>query len=200
MPASILITGPARSGKSEFAERLILQTHHRSPYPIENPTQNQAQNQAEVVYIATAYQNRSDPEWHTRIMKHRDRRPPTWKTIEAPRDLVGSIRACNYQMAPPTVLIDSLGTWVANWLEDDLTAWNQECEELISEIHTYQGQIICVAEETGWGVVPAYPSGRLFRDRLGDLTRHTAAIVDQVFLVVAGYALDLKQVGWAIET
>jgi adenosylcobinamide kinase/adenosylcobinamide-phosphate guanylyltransferase len=56
-----------------------------------------------------------------------------------------------------------------------------------------------VAEETGWGVVPAYTAGRLFRDRLGDLTRQTAAIVNQAYLVVAGYAIDLKQVGSTIQ-
>jgi len=189
MPVSILVTGPARSGKSEFAERLVLQTQPLNPQ----------QNQADVIYIATAYQNRDDREWHTRLVKHRDRRPSAWRTIESPRDLVGSIRACNQQAAPPTILIDSLGTWVANWLDDDIAAWSHECDDLITEIKTYQGSIICVAEETGWGVVPAYPSGRLFRDRLGDLTRNTAAIVDRVYLVVAGYALDLKHVGLAID-
>jgi adenosylcobinamide kinase/adenosylcobinamide-phosphate guanylyltransferase len=181
MPASILVTGPARSGKSEFAERMIRQ--HRN----------------DTVYIATAFQDRSDYEWQARIAKHRDRRPSTWKTIESPRDLVGSIRACNNQVIPPCVLIDSFGTWVANWLEDDIAAWKNECDDLITEITTYQGLIICVAEETGWGVVPAYATGRLFRDRLGILTRQAAAIVDQAYLVVAGYAIDLKQMGVAID-
>lgn len=200
MPASILVTGPARSGKSEFAERLILQAHPQSQTSQSQTSQSQTpQSQTEVVYIATAYQNRSDREWQARIVKHRDRRPQTWRTIESPRDLVGSIRACNHQAVPPTVLIDSLGTWVANWLDDDIAAWKNECDDLIAELGTYRGRIICVAEETGWGVIPAYPSGRLFRDRLGDLTRSTAAIVDRVYLVVAGYALDLKQVGMAID-
>ncbi|NJN60415.1 MAG: bifunctional adenosylcobinamide kinase/adenosylcobinamide-phosphate guanylyltransferase [Coleofasciculaceae cyanobacterium RL_1_1] len=181
MSVSILITGPTRSGKSEFAERLIRQHNH------------------DVVYIATAFQNRNDYEWQARIAKHRDRRPSTWKTLESPRDLVGSIRACNNQVVPPCVLIDSFGTWVANWLEDDIAAWKNECDDLISEITIYQGSIICVAEETGWGIVPAYPTGRLFRDRLGHLTRRTATIVDQAYLVVAGYAIDLKHVGIAIN-
>lgn len=181
MPVSILVTGPARSGKSEFAEHLIRQHHH------------------DVVYIATAIQNRDDYEWQARIARHRDRRPSTWKTLEAPRDLVGSIRACNNQIVPPYLLIDSFGTWVANWLDDDIAAWKNECDDLIAEITTYRGLIICVAEETGWGVVPAYTAGRLFRDRLGDITRQTAAIVDQAYLVVAGYAIDLKQVGSTIQ-
>jgi adenosylcobinamide kinase/adenosylcobinamide-phosphate guanylyltransferase len=37
--------------------------------------------------------------------------------------------------------------------------------------------------------------GRLFRDRLGELTRRVGAIADAVYLVVAGYAVDLQQVG-----
>jgi adenosylcobinamide kinase / adenosylcobinamide-phosphate guanylyltransferase len=60
-------------------------------------------------------------------------------------------------------------------------------------------QVIVVAEETGWGVVPAYPMGRQFRDRLGSLTRKIGAIAHPVYLVTAGYALDLTQIGIPID-
>ena len=52
-----------------------------------------------------------------------------------------------------------------------------------------------VAEETGWGVVPSYPTGRLFRDRLGTLTRQIGAIAHATYLVTAGYALNLTDLG-----
>ena len=55
--------------------------------------------------------------------------------------------------------------------------------------------IIVVGEETGWGVVPAYPLGRAFRDRMGELLRRVGAISDQVYLVSAGYAVNLKALG-----
>jgi len=43
--------------------------------------------------------------------------------------------------------------------------------------------------------VPAYPLGRLFRDRLGNLTRRVGAIADIVYLVTAGYVLNLSELG-----
>jgi adenosylcobinamide kinase/adenosylcobinamide-phosphate guanylyltransferase len=55
--------------------------------------------------------------------------------------------------------------------------------------------VILVSEETGWGVVPAYPLGRLFRDRLGTLTRQVGTVAGAVYLVVAGYAVDVKALG-----
>ena len=56
-----------------------------------------------------------------------------------------------------------------------------------------------MAEETGWSVVPAYPLGRLFRDRMGTLTRQIGAISTAVYLVTGGYALNLTQLGQPID-
>ena len=47
-------------------------------------------------------------------------------------------------------------------------------------------KLIFVAEETGWGVVPAYPLGRLFRDRLGYIVFKLGNIVDPTYLVIGG--------------
>ena len=44
-------------------------------------------------------------------------------------------------------------------------------------------------------MVPAYPIGRQFRDRLGNLTKEIGAIADKVYLVTGGYVLDLTQLG-----
>ena len=49
--------------------------------------------------------------------------------------------------------------------------------------------------ETGWGVVPAYESGRLFRDRLSKLVRQIGSRSDLVYLVTGGYALNLTFLG-----
>jgi adenosylcobinamide kinase/adenosylcobinamide-phosphate guanylyltransferase len=62
-----------------------------------------------------------------------------------------------------------------------------------------QSTVILVAEETGWGIVPDYSIGRLFRDRLGYLTRQIGTIADGVYLVVAGYALNLRQVAVSLD-
>ena len=174
MPRLILVTGPARSGKSEWAEHWAQQT------------------QKSVVYIATSMVSTDDAEWQHRIEQHRKRRPTRWQTKEVPKKLVKAIQAadCN-----DCLLVDSLGTWLANQLDQDETFWQQCVEELITVLNSPPCDVILVAEETGWGVVPAYPLGRIFRDRLGDLVRRISAIATQVYLVTGGYALDLKDLG-----
>jgi adenosylcobinamide kinase/adenosylcobinamide-phosphate guanylyltransferase len=44
----------------------------------------------------------------------------------------------------------------------------------------------------GLGVVPAAPSGALFRDELGRINATLSALSDHVALVVAGRVLDLS--------
>lgn len=170
----ILVTGPARSGKSEWAESLALESGNS------------------VIYLATALINRDDLDWMQRIAKHRQRRPEHWLTKEVPElELIEAI-------ASPTsscLLVDSLGTWVANLLATDATQWEQIVVKLLFTLHQCTQEVIFVAEETGWGVVPAYPSGRLFRDRLGNLVRRLGSICDRVYLVTGGYALDLAILG-----
>jgi adenosylcobinamide kinase/adenosylcobinamide-phosphate guanylyltransferase len=52
--------------------------------------------------------------------------------------------------------------------------------------------VVLVSNEVGSGVVPEYPSGRIFRDALGELNQRVAAIADNVVLMVAGLPLALK--------
>ena len=174
----ILITGPARSGKSEWGERLAAQAGRR------------------VVYVATAIAPTNDPEWLARLEAHRKRRPPEWETLEISHYLAKAIAAA----APDTcLLVDSLGTWLANLLEQDEETWTGTQAELLQCLEQAQAQIILIAEETGWGVVPAYPLGRRFRDRLGTLTRKIGAIANPVYLVTGGYALNLSELGTRID-
>jgi adenosylcobinamide kinase/adenosylcobinamide-phosphate guanylyltransferase len=127
-----------------------------------------------------------------RIEQHRQRRPPTWQTLEVPRDLVGAISQIQGDYC---VLIDSLGTWVANFLALPTLVWSQQVEELLGLLLSTPLDVILVAEETGWGVVPSYQSGRLFRDRLGFLVRQVAQVADLTYLVTGGYILNLTQLG-----
>jgi adenosylcobinamide kinase/adenosylcobinamide-phosphate guanylyltransferase len=177
--ATILVTGPARSGKSEWAEHLAIASNKR------------------VIYIATAQENPDDPEWQARIEQHRSRRPADWQTLAVPIDLASAIASAT---ETDCLLIDSLGTWLANLLEQDDSEWNQCLEEFLTLVQHAQSDLIFVAEETGWGVVPAYPIGRMFRDRLGILTRRLGAIANPVYLVTAGHILNLSQLGTPLET
>lgn len=171
----ILITGPARSGKSEWAERLA----HES--------------QRQVIYVATAIANSDDAEWTARIAAHRLRRPITWETICAPIELSATLAA--YQNTQYCLLVDSLGTWTANLIETDEAHWQLQVTQLLTQLNNHPALIIIVAEETGWGVVPEYPLGRQFRDRLGGLIRHLSGHCATTYLVTGGYALELNRLG-----
>ncbi len=173
----ILVTGATRSGKSEWAEHLA----HRSGKA--------------VTYIATAQVDPTDPDWQARIEQHQARRPAEWLTVTAPANLAGVIR---FATAADCLLVDALGTWLANHLDQEEAAWSATAHALLESLAQTQSQVILVAEETGWGVVPAYASGRRFRDRLGLLTRQIAAIAQSAYLVVAGYAIPLNQVGMLV--
>jgi adenosylcobinamide kinase / adenosylcobinamide-phosphate guanylyltransferase len=176
-----LITGPARSGKSEWAEQLAQQ------YALANRQQ--------VVYIATAQRDIDDAEWQARIENHRQRRPAEWQCQEVAIDLAGAI-------APYTqahcLLIDSLGTWLANLIEQPPAEWANTQQQLIEALSQTSADVILVAEETGWGVVPAYELGRRFRDRLGTLCRAVGEIATDVYLVTSGYAINLSAIGQSI--
>ncbi|MBE9108578.1 bifunctional adenosylcobinamide kinase/adenosylcobinamide-phosphate guanylyltransferase [Nodosilinea sp. LEGE 07298] len=169
-----LVTGPARSGKSEWAEALAV---------------NSGQS---VIYIATSSVDRADLDWQKRVKMHRDRRPAHWHLQEVPIALPAAIQSATAQ---DCLLIDSLGTWLANLLEQDDDTWQATLQSLVESLRQTPATVILVSEETGWGVVPAYPIGRLFRDRLGSLTRQVGTVAGAVYLVVAGYAVDVKALG-----
>jgi adenosylcobinamide kinase/adenosylcobinamide-phosphate guanylyltransferase len=170
----ILVTGPARSGKSEWAESLAIESGKS------------------VVYIATANDNLDDQEWHQRIQIHQNRRPPDWITLEVPIMLSATLA----DTKPDTcVLVDSLGTWVANLLEQDDLSWENTLAEFLETVQLVAADMVFVAEETGWGIVPAYPVGRTFRDRLGSLVRQLGTICEAVYLVTGGHVLNLSILG-----
>jgi adenosylcobinamide kinase / adenosylcobinamide-phosphate guanylyltransferase len=178
MPAPIVVTGPTRSGKSEFAERLAMDSN------------------AKIIYIATSTIDPQDEEWQARIQRHRDRRPREWETRQMPLDVAEEIRGAKEDEC---LLIDSLGGWVANYLHLSDADWTAIALDLLEALALSRAYIICVAEEVGWGVVPSYQSGRVFCDRLGDLVRSIGKISSGIYIVAAGYAIDLTKFGVRID-
>ena len=174
-----LVLGPARSGKSRWAEHLASASGRS------------------VVYVATGPELPNDAAWQQRLDRHRRRRPSTWGTLEVPdaRHLGASLQTLGaHQLA----LVDSLGSWVAAGLELDEIAWDNLCEELIDGLDHLLCSVILVSEQTGWGVVPATAIGGLFRDRLGTIERLLVERASVSWLVVAGRALNLTTLGQAV--
>lgn len=171
----ILVTGPARSGKSEWAEQLADKTDKQ------------------VVYVATAQVDPNDLEWVARIEKHQQRRPADWTLVWTPIELVETI--LEWDQPDYCLLIDSLGTWVANCLDQEDGIWQDTTNTLLQTVNQTSATLILVAEETGWGVVPAYPLGRTFRDRLGQVVRQFGMIANPVYLVTGGHLLNLSTLG-----
>jgi len=175
----ILVLGPASSGKSEWAEKIANAS------------------QKPVIYIATAIADPYDLAWQKKLQKHASRRPSSWLTEEIPTDLTGYLQ---HETSNNCLLIDSLGTWVANWLDTDDQTWQKTVADFLESLKATSAEVILVGEETGWGVIPAYKSGRTFRDRLGELTRRVGEIATEVYLVTGGYALPLNQMGQSLNS
>ena len=172
----ILVSGPARSGKSRWAEHLLQ--HH----PV-------------VTYIATAATRPDDPDWQKRLEVHRQRRPDHWSLAECGADLVNVID----NLAPgQSVLIDALGGFVAHHLDLSASEWDHLCERLIASIRSSHCIFVLVIEETGWGVVPPTSIGGLFRDRLGSLAQALDRVANAAWLVLQGRALDLHALGQVV--
>ena len=169
-----LVTGASSSGKSEFAEVLAAKTNKS------------------VVYLATAKVDDRDREWQAKIIKHQQRRPSDWQTLAISTELSSYIRKAS---ADKCLLIDSVGTWVTNFLDLDSVEWSQMRDRFLSSLRVTKAEVILVGEETGWGVVPAYPLGRLFRDRLGSLSRQIGNVADTTYLVTGGHVLNLSVLG-----
>lgn len=168
-----MVLGGARSGKSAHAQRLAEAAAEEAG--------------GDLVFIATA--EAYDDEMRERIARHRADRDARWRTVEAPRDLVGAIRA--EDQAGRTILVDCLTLWLSNLLlEDaDLDAAGEALSVAIGEA---EGRIILVSNEVGFGIVPENALARRFRDAAGRLNQNMAAHCEAVDLVVAGIALPVK--------
>lgn len=173
----ILILGGARSGKSTFAQRMA------EAY------------ETDVLFVATA--EPGDAEMATRIARHRTERPVHWHTLEAPRAVAHALAAA----APvPVVVLDCVTLWVTNLLLAENSRWETalaELDALLAWHHTHHTTLIIVSNEVGLGIVPADPLSRTFRDWSGWFNQRLAAEADEVYLLVAGLAVELKALATA---
>lgn len=175
--ALILITGGARSGKSRYAEALARHLGGE-----------------DVGYVATL--EPGDDEMQRRIARHRQRRPASWRTIEAPLTVAAVLR----EATESVLLLDCLSGFVSNILlahehegeEAAIAAVLGEVARVLEAVQACGKTVIVVSNEVGSGVVPPTALGRWYRDALGLANQRVAQAADAVALVTVGIPQVLK--------
>lgn len=198
--ALVVVTGGVRSGKSRAAQRLA--------------EMRAREGQAVVVAV---FARESDPEMIQRIEAHRTSRPEAFEVIEA-----GSSAQWLESVADGSLLLlDCLGTCLGQAMLDawgetaapvsDMAeatelptsfeaAFSNRVDMLVAGLIARRGDTIVVTNEVGQGVVPAFATGRIFRDELGRANRALVDVADAAYLVVAGRLVDLtalpRDIAW----
>jgi adenosylcobinamide kinase/adenosylcobinamide-phosphate guanylyltransferase len=131
-----------------------------------------------VWFLATAWPG--DPELDDRIARHRAARPATWPTIEVGPDLAAAVARTD---SDEVVLIDGFTLWLSTVLGDETPDIDAILDGPftagLAAIADRPGPVIVVSDEIGSGIVPM----------------HAATRADEVYLLVAGLPLTLKQGG-----
>ncbi|HEX9701585.1 MAG TPA: bifunctional adenosylcobinamide kinase/adenosylcobinamide-phosphate guanylyltransferase [Rhodospirillales bacterium] len=167
-----LILGGARSGKSRFAEELVLTT---------------LKPDGTAVFLATA--EAGDAEMAARIARHRKRRGPVWRTVEEPLDL--AVALARYTRPASPVLVDCLTLWLANVLAAGRDA-DREIDGLVEALADAAGPVILVSNEVGHGIIPDNALARSYADHAGLMNQRVAVAADKVVLMSAGLPQVLK--------
>ncbi len=176
----VFILGGVRSGKSRFALEMAksLATD-------------------DILFVATA--EAKDDEMKIRIETHKKERPENWKTLEATRFVGKQILA--YPLPFEGLVIDCITVLLGNIfneyrepfsyniLEEQI---NVEFDGIMDAYNQRDSVFIVVSNEVGMGVVPAYESGRMYRDILGFINQKFAAVADEVFFLIAGIPTKVK--------
>lgn len=174
-----IVTGGARSGKSEFAESLI---------------------KGDAIYIATA--ENFDDEMDLRIKKHVKRREESsinWRTVECLKKFDGLSGDEKY------VLFDSLGVFISNIMfsktaddlsdesiEETILEVRKELEHLLDWARKNDKELVIVTDEVGMSIIPESKVARLYRDLIGTINKEVAAKCDRAYLVCMGLEVRLK--------
>jgi adenosylcobinamide kinase / adenosylcobinamide-phosphate guanylyltransferase len=190
--ALVVFTGGARSGKSSAAQALARR-RAMDGQPV-----------AAVVFGMVS----EDPEMGERAARHQSERPAGFELLEAQdsRSWLGQAGEGSL------LLIDCLGTLVGMVMSEEwpsaaaghelvdagsdlplgyAESVESKVGELVRALSDRSGDTIVVTNEVGGGVVPAYGSGRLFRDVLGRANRALVSRADRSYLVVCGRLVEL---------
>jgi adenosylcobinamide kinase/adenosylcobinamide-phosphate guanylyltransferase len=166
-----LVLGGVRSGKSRYAQSVAARF-------------------SGVTFIATA--RRPDPEMRRKIAAHQRERPAAWKTVEAPAALDAIIRREGQKAE--LLLVDCLTTYCGGLLSRGRieSGRRRHLDAVVDAIRSTPASMVIVSNEVGSGIVPAFKSGRLFRDLLGEMNQQIARVAERVVVLVAGIPIAIK--------
>lgn len=189
----VVFTGGVRSGKSGAAQRLA---------------RRRQLDGARVIVAVFGPTADTDAEMVARIGRHRDDRPPSFETLE-PADPTAWLAEIP---ADAVLVIDCLGTLLGRVME---AAWDMHAQEglgqaraetlpdgfeadvterfetLLRLLGERAGDTIVVTNEVGDGIVPAFATGRLFRDLLGGANRTLVRLAASSYWCIAGRLVEL---------
>ena len=168
LPELTLVLGGAASGKSVFAESLVVQTGRNR------------------VYLATA--QAFDDEMQAKVARHQDMRGSGWLTVEAPLDPGAALRDTHPDQI---VLLDCATMWLSNQLLAEADLKDAE-KALMSALADCPAPVVIVSNEVGLSVVPDNALARRFREAQGRLNQALAARAGLVVNVIAGLPQVLK--------
>jgi len=209
----ILVSGGARSGKSTFAEALAEAVADRrgNADPIAYIATGQAMDPEFARRIDAHQQRRSErfityeeplelesalahalssgdialveciPTWLGNLYHHITPEK-TFRRIEA---MLAHFR---HQYAESTSPANNAATMAQRIVRGQ----NSEVHDIAELVAVANKIVIVVTNETGLGIVPAEAASRRYRDDLGWLNQHLAAVATAVFFSVAGIARQIK--------
>lgn len=185
----IFVIGGARSGKSTYAEKRMKEMQG---------------NVNDVLYIASAIP--TDEDIMNRIKRHQQDREKGWNTLEQYKnfellEMNLTFQDVNY------ILFDCLTIMITNIMFDHYTDFDnityEEIEQLeisikkeilkLIDVCERSKKTLCiVSNEVGFGLVPSFRLGIIFRDIAGRMNQLIASKATEVILVTAGIPLRIK--------
>ena len=162
LPDLTLVLGGAASGKSQWAESLIL---------------NSGLN---AVYLATS--RIWDQEMQAKVDLHKARRGAEWLTVDASDGVQDALNAAT---ADQSVLLDCATMWLTNLMMDEADVAEAQAG-LLEALSGCAAPVVVVSNEVGQGIVPENALARRFREAQGRLNIALAAQADAVWHVLAG--------------
>lgn len=169
----IFVTGGARSGKSNFALKLVEKLEGKR------------------LFLATA--EALDEEMGQRIQRHRRKRGNRWDTLEEPIYLGKALRPMLGLYK--TIVVDCLTLWMSNLLgkyPDQEEKITEVTDNFLSCMVEFKGTMIVVSNEVGMGIVPDNKPARIYSDRLGLLNQMMAERAEKVYVLFSGIPVEVK--------